>query len=304
MSKSLVFSIGIILLLLAAGKFVADDRIVELRSLDRGGANLHLAVNLAGAFSEPAKAGFNLADISSPSQLQMLPHGVAGVLWLGNGFNDECSWRLDDAAVVRAVEATRDHPNFSGIYYIADEPHPGTCPDAPRRLAQRTNLIHNHDPAGITFAIVLNPARDPTEFSALRNSVDLIGVDPYPCTFANEKTGCDLPHMRERIEQAIHAGIPVDRIVPVFQVFGQSCTDRPPGYYRLPKADELKAMLSVWDELSPIGTRPFDMAYSWAPQPKSACPSLAMADGSRYGNLLSALRDYFTATRSEPAEQK
>jgi hypothetical protein len=110
--------------------------------------------------------------------------------------------------------------------------------------------------------------------------------------------------MKERIEQAIRAGILAERIVPVFQVFGQSCTNRSPGYYRLPRPNELKTMLSVWDELSPAQTRPFDMAYSWGSQPETACPSLSMANGSPHGDLVSVLRNYFTALRSNPAEKK
>ncbi|MBV1797531.1 hypothetical protein [Siccirubricoccus sp. G192] len=63
--------------------------------------------------------------------------------------------------------------------------------------------------------------------------------------------------MRERIGQALAAGIAPERIVPVFQAFGQSCTTSAPGYQRLPTEDEARAMLAVWDELVPPRAPPF-----------------------------------------------
>lgn len=254
---------------------------------------LHLATNLGGAYERAAAVGFNLADISSPAALDRLPAGMKGVLWLGNGFNTECRWHLDDAQVRKVVEAVRNHPKFSGIYYISDEPHPATCPEAPRRLAERSALIRSAHPGARTFIVVLNPPRDPTEFAALKDAADYIGVDPYPCTQRNAGTGCDLRGMRRRIGQALAAGIEPERIVPVFQTFGQSCITAPPSYYRLPSEAETRAMLAIWDELVPPARRPFDMAYSWGPQDRTACPSLAMADGRSHPDLLALFSAYF-----------
>jgi hypothetical protein len=225
-----------------------------------------------------------------------LPEGMKGVYWLGNGYNLECSWRLSDKQITDAVQAIKDNPKFSSIYYISDEPHPGLCPDAPQRLAQRTALIHSLDPRGRTFVVVLNGSTAPTEFVQMKGAADYIGVDPYPCNVKNELTGCTYGALRQRIDQALAAGIPTTRIVPVFQTFGQLCTSsnrKYPPYYRMPTAAETEAMLAIWDEKVPVKDRPFDMAYSWGAQPPLTCPTLQMADGTSHPDLRSFYKNYF-----------
>jgi hypothetical protein len=253
----------------------------------------HFAVNLGGQYADVVAVGFDLADIASASRLDDLPPGLRGVLWLGNGYNKSCAWRLDDAKVTAEVEAARDHPNFSGIYYISDEPHPKTCPDAPSRLAERTALIHSLDPAGRTFIVVQNGSNGSDEFRLLSGSADLIGVDPYPCNGRNAETGCDFGQVRDRLHAALAAGIGVERIVPVFQAFGQSCSDMKDPWYRLPTGQEMSLMLGIWDELVPPGRRAFDMTYSWLPQKGTSCPTLALADGGAWPNLRQVFSDYF-----------
>ncbi|WP_407153973.1 hypothetical protein [Bradyrhizobium sp. STM 3557] len=258
--------------------------------------HLHLTVNLRGDYTGAASAGFNLAGVSTQLALRALPEGMKGVYWLGNGYNLECSWRLSDRQVTDVVLAIKDDPKFSGIYYISDEPHPGVCADAPQRLAERTALIHSLDPRGRTFTVVLNGSSAPTEFTQMKDAADYIGVDPYPCNVKNERTGCAYAALRQRIDQALGAGIPTTRIVPVFQTFGQVCTSlnrKYPPYYRMPTVAETEAMLAIWDEKVPVKDRPFDMAYSWGTQPTLACPTLQMADGGSHPNLRSFYEDYF-----------
>ncbi|UPJ48732.1 hypothetical protein IVB30_37920 [Bradyrhizobium sp. 200] len=254
---------------------------------------LHFAVNLRGDYAGAASAGFNLADVSTLSALRALPEGMKGVYWLGNGYNLDCSWRLSDRQITDTVMAIKDNPKFSGIYYISDEPHPALCPEAPQRLAERTALIHSLDPRGRTFAVILNNSTAPTEFVQMKDAVDYIGVDPYPCNIKNELTGCNYAALRQRIEQALEAGIPSTRIVPVFQTFGQVCTSsgRNP-YYRLPTVAETEIMLTIWDEKVPVKDRPFDMAYSWGKQ-TVACPTLQMAGGGSHPDLRSFYKNYF-----------
>lgn len=256
----------------------------------------HFAVNLGGQYADVAAFGFDLADIASAAKLDDLPPGLWGVLWLGNGYNKSCAWRLDDAQVAAQVAAARDHPNFSGIYYISDEPHPKTCPDAPARVAERTALIHSLDPAGLTFIVIQNGSNGADEFRLLGESADLIGVDPYPCNRGNAETGCDLEQLRDRIHAALAAGIGVERIVPVFQAFGQECADTQDPWYRLPTADEMALMLVTWDELVPPDRRAFDMTYSWSPQKGTACPTLAQADGGEWPNLRQVFSEYLGRT--------
>src|SRR4051794_13417200 len=259
------------------------------------GEHLHFAANMRGDYIEAASTGFNLADVSTQSALRALPEGIKGVYWLGSGYNSRrsnCSWRLSDKQVTETVKAIRDERKFSGIYYISDEPHPALCPDAPERLAERTALIHSHDRRGKTFVIVLNSSTAPTEFAQMKDSADYIGVDPYPCNIKNELTGCNYIALRQRIDQALRAGIPSTRIVPVFQTFGQACISSGDSYYRLPTAAETEIMLTIWDEKVPVEQRPFDMAYSWGKQPTLACPTLQMA-GHAYPDLRSIYKNYF-----------
>lgn len=256
----------------------------------------HLAMNLSGDYESVAETGFNLADVGWVGALDELPPGIRGVLWLGNGYNSRCNWRLSDAEVITAVEAARDHPAFSGIYYIADEPRPETCPDAVKAVTARSALIRRHDPSGRTFIVVKNGAAAPNEFRHLRDAADLIGVAPYPCNGRNAETGCDLGALRKRVQAAFDVGIEPQRIVPVFQAFGQSCTERETKYYRLPSEAETLQMLAVWDEMVPPEVRPLDMVYSWGSQPSTACPALKMANGDGYPDLQSLYRDYFAET--------
>jgi hypothetical protein len=258
--------------------------------------HLHFTVSLRGDYAGAASAGFNLADVSTQSALRALPEGMKGVYWLGNGYNLVCSWQLSDRQITDTVMAIKDNPKFSGIYYISDEPHPALCPDAPQRLAERTALIHSLDPRGQTFVVVLNGSTAPTEFAQLKDAADYIGVDPYPCNVRNELTGCTYAALRQRIDQALGAGIPSTRIVPVFQTFGQVCTSSGrnyPPYYRLPTVAETEIMLAIWDEKVPVKDRPFDMAYSWGKQPTLACPTLQMADGGSHPDLRSFYKNYF-----------
>jgi hypothetical protein len=253
----------------------------------------HLALNLGGDYEGVAEVGFTLADVGSPELLDTLPDGLSAVLWLGNGYNTKCEWRLSDAEVEEVVVAVRDHPKFSGIYYIADEPHPTACPDAPEAVARRSELVRSLDPDARTLILVQNGSKAPDEFSLLAGSADLIGVLPYPCNEKNATTGCDLKALRARIEAALDAGIAVERIVPVFQTFGQACIESGEPYYRLPSVEEAKRMLGIWDELVPREVRTLDMAYTWGSRPTNACPSLKMADGGDYPDLRSLYADYF-----------
>jgi len=156
---------------------------------------LHFTVNMHGDYAGAASAGFNLADVSTLSALRALPEGMKGVYWLGNGYNSSCSWRLSDRQVTDIVMAIKDHPKFSSIYYISDEPHPDRCPDAPQRLAERTALIHSLDPRGRTFAIILNNSAAPNEFAQGRPRIreQRVGVAARAGTGSEGREGGGAP---------------------------------------------------------------------------------------------------------------
>ena len=252
---------------------------------------LHYTVNHSKDFPNAAAIGFNLADVSSVASLDALPEGAKGILWMRNGYNQTCSWQLDDAKVAEVAREARDHPKFSGIYFISDTPHPSICPDAAAKLAKRTALIHQNDPNGLTFIAVSGGYKFPKEFEQLADSADLIGVVVYPCNMKKET--CELDKIAERVNRALDADIPKERLVPVFQAFGQACTTNETPYYQLPTAADMHEILAIWDELLPPTTRPFDMTYSWGGQDRHACPSLSMAGGGDYPDLKSIYADYF-----------
>ena len=79
---------------------------------------LHYAPNnnLVNGGYVPGTAGFNLADVSKVSELNSLPKGIMGLVWLGlcNGA---------DATFVSAVQPFLENPKLWG-FYLMDEPNP------------------------------------------------------------------------------------------------------------------------------------------------------------------------------------
>jgi hypothetical protein len=78
-------------------------------------------------------------------------------------------------------------------------------------------------------------------------------------------------------------------MVPVIQVFGQTCNDKD-HYYKLPSPDELRQSLRQWDTELPNPV--FDFAYTWASE-GPACPALDRSNGTG-GNpdLQSVIREH------------
>lgn len=236
--------------------------------------------------------GLDWQDFSSDGVMNATPAGVRGVRWVGNGYNSACSWAQDDAAVTTIVNNNLNNPKFSKIYFISDEPHISLCPEAPTKLAERTALIHSLDPNAKTFAVILDGSNNPGEHQAFKDAVDYIGVDPYPCNNTN-MSSCNLSSMTALIDNAL-TYVPANRIVPVFQVFGQECMTDPNPYYRLPTVAELQSMLAIWDQKVPRDVRLFDYSYGWRNQ-TNACPTFKDADGAgAYPDLQSVMRNYFT----------
>jgi hypothetical protein len=116
--------------------------------------SMHYASN--GNFSPsgqylPAADGFNIADISTSAKtdLDRLPSGVRGLVWLG-----DCGGVT--AAFQSTVSAFVGDPKLFG-FYVMDEPTPATCPA--RNLLAEDSWIHAHVPGAKTFAILANLGR-------------------------------------------------------------------------------------------------------------------------------------------------
>jgi hypothetical protein len=216
----------------------------------------------------PGKAGFNLADVNSLAELNSLPAGVKGLVWVG-----QCSGV--DGRFIQTVTPFIGNPKLFG-YYLMDDPDPrllagfakrsGYCP--PSNLKAQSDWIHEHAPGAKTFILPMNMAsrEHPTyenTYNPENSGVDFYGIDPYPCF-----TGpgdCDYQMIQRYVKAAEEAGIPRARMIPVYQTFGGGeWKDEAGGKYVLPTTKQLREMLARWAELVPAPK--FDYAYSWGSQ--------------------------------------
>ena len=216
----------------------------------------------------PRKAGFNLADVNSLAELNSLPTGVKGLVWVG-----QCSGV--DAIFIQTVTPYMGNPKLFG-YYLMDDPdprlfaglakRPGYCP--PSSLKAQSDWIHEHVPGAKTFVLPMNmgsrehPTYEDT-YNPANSGVDFYGIDPYPCF--SGPGDCDYEMIERYVKAAEASGIPRARMVPVYQTFGGGeWKDEGGGKYILPTASQLGEMLARWAKLS----RPleFDYAYSWGSQ--------------------------------------
>ncbi len=232
----------------------------ESKSVWHFAPNANLALD--GAFT-PAHAGFNLADVSSKRELDLLPEGTKGLVWIG-----QC-----DGVTARfeiAVGAVITHPKAFG-FYLMDDPDPtgrwrARCKASDLRA--ESDWIYSHRRDAITFVALMNlgsSARPEfsSEYRPQSSHVDLFGVAPYPCRTQWPK--CDYEMIKRFVDASEAAGIDAERIVPTFQTFGGGdwLADSGGGY-RLPRRFEMQTMLETWDRVVPAPI--FDFAYSWGPQ--------------------------------------
>src|SRR5438552_4375314 len=211
----------------------------------------------------PGPMGFNLADVGSVSELDSLPNGVKGLVWLGlcNGA---------DSSFINAVQPFIGNPNLFG-FYLMDEPDPTgqwapLCPAA--KLMAESDWIDAHVPGAKTFIVMMNfdTSTAPTYMNTYNPSnshIDLYGLDPYPCR--TETSGCDYNMINHAVTAAQAAGIPIGSMVPVYQAFGGGgWSDDGGGQYTLPTASQEQQIMSTWAPLVPNPV--FDYAYSWGTQ--------------------------------------
>ena len=216
----------------------------------------------AGRFA-PAAAGFDIADVVSAAQLETLPPGVKGLMWIG----------LCDGVDAKFVERAGSTLGSSKLFgfYLVDDPDPsGRWREAcsPGALRAEADWIHLRRADALVFIGLMNigDAKSPAFDESLRperTHVDLFGVAPYPCR--SEWPDCDDAMIGRFVAAARQAGIPDKAIVPMYQTFGGGTwrTDSG-GRYRMPRPDEMKRMLRIWTELTPAPA--FDYAYSWGSQ--------------------------------------
>jgi hypothetical protein len=220
----------------------------------------HYIANLHGA-RRPHRLGYDVFDTGpSPAQIAALPRGVKALVWLGQ----KCPTPADDAfrAAVRRLAGNR---RVFG-YYLSDEPHVADCPSGPAALATRTAYIRSAS-AGRQRSFVVLEQDDYGAFRPAVTGATLIGIDPYPCSV----NGCRYRKITGRVAMARAAGIPLKRIVPVYQAFGQGRTGSSDSYYRMPTARQELRLLRTWAAAVPHPV--MDYTYGWGHQ-SSANPSL------------------------------
>jgi hypothetical protein len=215
---------------------------------------LHYAANgnIVNGVYAPAVDGFNLADVSSAAELDALPTGVKGLVYLG--MTDGVT-----AAFKAVVDACKGNPNLYG-FYLADEPNGD--PTIAANLKAEAAYIHANLPGAITYMTEQNLSADtsPTFYYTPANTgIDLFGLDPYPVN-TNVPNSLDYNIIPTAVAAAEKAGIPLSAIVPVYQAFGGG------GYptYILPTAAQAQQILATWASVVPNPA--FDYAYSWGTQ--------------------------------------
>jgi hypothetical protein len=215
---------------------------------------LHYAPNLNFLNGEyaPSADGFNMADVTSASELSELPSGDKALVWLG-----------PPAGVTAAfIAAVQSYIGSSQVYgfYLADVPSASATTAA--ELKAESNWIHTHDPGVKTFMAEENlsgPLTPKYYYAPANTHIDLFGLDPYPAQ-TNVPNNYDLNVINLAVKKAESIGIPQKDLVPVYQAFGGG------GYasYILPTATQEGQILSRWGSLLPNPA--FDYAYSWGVQ--------------------------------------
>jgi hypothetical protein len=252
---------------LGAGLFALLASVVVALTATSGGAQAeaqtptrHFVANLKGA-TAPFSLGYTLADKSSVSSLSTLPDGVQSVFWLGQ----KCPTPADSTFKAK-VDALASNPKVFA-YYLSDEPHIGDCPGGPAALRSRADYIRAASGGRQKSFIVLSKVADYKPFAPASSHVDLVGLDPYPCSIAHPQ--CDLSKIGEKVAAARAAGVQLTAIVPVYQAFGQERTTS--HYYNQPTATQEHAILTEWKRLVPSPV--MDYTYGWGNQ-SSANPTL------------------------------
>lgn len=231
----------------------------------RPGRTLHYAPNRnfdARGTWRPAAAGFNLADVSEPRQLQLLPPGVKGLIWVG----------LCSGASRRFTALVRPYLGRRRVFgfYLMDDPDPRGGPSRcrPSSLRAEADWIHVHAPGALTFIVLMNlsTAARPSfrgSYDPNNSHIDLYGLDPYPCR--SDTGGCSAGMIERYVTAAADWGIPRSRVVPVYQAFGGGrWRDGQGGQFTLPTVAQLRILLAQWRALIPAPV--FDYAYSWGSQ--------------------------------------
>jgi hypothetical protein len=203
----------------------------------------------------PGADGFNIADVSSVDEVNRLPAGDKGMVWVGM-----CGGATSSFASY--VQPFAGNSRVFG-FYLMDEPDPASCTAS--NLAQESDWIHAHVPGTYTFIIMMNLGADesPTyaepagSYTPQNSHLDLVALDPYPVRGGNPDYG----EITRSVAAAKAIGWSQASIVPVYQAFGGGNWS---GGWTLPTVAEEQQILAAWAAVVPSPV--FDYAYSWGSQ--------------------------------------
>jgi len=211
----------------------------------------------------PAQAGFNLADVTSVAQLNALPDGVKGLIWLDEGHGVTQDF-------IDKVTPFIGNPKLYG-FFLKDEPDVTgkwgplvTAAD----LKAESDWIHANVPGAKTFITMMNmgTAANPTyanTYTPENTHIDLFGITGYPVR--SESSSVDYDMIDRNVAAAQAVGISTDQIVPVYQTFGGgNWVTEHGGHYVMPTVAQQQEMFQHWEALVPNPA--FDYAYAWGSQ--------------------------------------
>lgn len=224
-------------------------------------ATLHYASG--GSAAEVATAGFNLVDVQYLSQVNELPDGMKALVYLGA--HDGVTQSFIDQ-----VTPFLNNPKVFG-FYLMDEPDPtgrwGTYASA-ATLKAESDWIHSHFPGAKTFVTMMNMGSSTNPdftntYNPANTGIDYYGIDPYPVRTGT--TTVDYDMIDRAVAAAVKSGIPIDKIVPVYQAFGGGGWETDTGgKHVMPTAAQEQIMIDHWAKLVPSPA--FDYVYAWGSQ--------------------------------------
>jgi hypothetical protein len=227
---------------------------------------LHYTANTGTDFAAANALGFNVSDVGDVSDLNALPSGTLGLAWLGlcDGV---------DTNFISTVQPFIGNPKLFG-FYLVDEPDPTgqyhpLC--AAANLKAESDWIHANVPGAKVFVNLMNFGSSLTAptyqntYNPANTDVDLFGLDPYPCR-SDLDGGCQYSAINLAVTAANAAGIPSNRIIPVYQSWGctsniNDCGDDSGGYNSVPSAAQEQQIIATWASVIPSPV--FDYAYTW-----------------------------------------
>jgi phospholipase/lecithinase/hemolysin len=205
--------------------------------------------NIVNGAYAPGVDGFNLADVSSKGNADILPTGVRALVWMGDTI----------AGATASFKATiNSMVGDSKVYgfYIADEPGAGDAAN----LKAEADYIHATIPGAKVFMVEQNlnsPDAPQFIYNPANTDIDLFGLDPYPVR-SDLPGGFEPSIITTEVNAAEVQGIPQADIVPVYQAFGNESP------WVMPTPAQEQTILSTWGSVIP--TPVFDYAYSWGVQ--------------------------------------